>query len=48
MYHSQRRGVREKRPVTIIDLVCVALVVIAIATLVGFVVTQAGGGHLPL
>jgi len=44
-YHSRQRQ-RAGRQTGVVELVCVALVLIAIAALVVFIVTNAGGGVL--
>jgi hypothetical protein len=45
MYHSGS-GRRDRRPAGRFDVVLVVVVVLAIAALIAWIVTQAGGGHL--
>ena len=46
MYHSPRKRSAPVRGITWIDVVVIVLVIIALAALVGYVITEAGGGHL--
>jgi autotransporter translocation and assembly factor TamB len=48
MYHSGGRRSRARRPVGALDIALVLVVVLAVAALVAWIVTQAGGGHLLL
>ena len=46
MYYSARRRPDPEPRLTAIDVVCIVLVVAALVALVGWVVANAGGGHL--
>jgi hypothetical protein len=39
------RSRRKQEPVTALEIVCVLLVLLSIAGLVAWIITQAGGGH---